>query len=287
MLYTCSFPSFATMTDILSPCSDIVFKMLFGDIHNLDILKPFLQAVLPLPDDDYDEITLLNPFLFSDAPDNKTSILDIKAKTKTGRLLDIEIQVANHTAMRSRIVYYTARMITEQLGEGESYGEIKPSICVLITDFVLLPENRRYYNDYRLCNTETGEAFSDLMEIHTLELPKLPQGTDNTPQWSWLRFLKAKNREELEMLAEQHAEVKTAVAKLVRLSASDEARMRYEARLKAERDSITREKCAREEGREEGLLMVARNLLKQGLSVADIAAATGLSPEAVRALQDS
>jgi predicted transposase/invertase (TIGR01784 family) len=273
--------------DILSPCSDIVFKMLFGDVRNLDILQDFLKATLPLPQDDYDEITLQNPFQFSAAPGDKINILDIKAKTKSGKLIDIEIQVANHAAMRARVLYYTARMVTEQLGEGENYRQIKPAACILITDFVLLPEEAGYYNSYGFVNKKTGRVFSDLIEAHTLELPKLPQETDNTALWAWLRFLKAKTKEELEMLAEQHTEIAPAVKKLITLSADDEARMLHDAYVKAENDRVTREEFAREDGRAGERLTIARNLLKLGLPVADIATGTGLSQEEVRALRDS
>ncbi|MDR1661307.1 MAG: Rpn family recombination-promoting nuclease/putative transposase, partial [Azoarcus sp.] len=51
------------MTAILPPKSDEVFKMLFGDEQNKEILAGFLKALLPLPDDDYEEIEILNPFL--------------------------------------------------------------------------------------------------------------------------------------------------------------------------------------------------------------------------------
>ncbi|MDR2164118.1 MAG: Rpn family recombination-promoting nuclease/putative transposase, partial [Zoogloeaceae bacterium] len=56
----------SAMTHILSPKYDEVFKMLFGDERNTDLLVAFLRAVLPLPDDDYEEITLMNPFLPGD-----------------------------------------------------------------------------------------------------------------------------------------------------------------------------------------------------------------------------
>jgi predicted transposase/invertase (TIGR01784 family) len=287
-----AYPLPATMThDILSPCSDIVFKMLFGDIRNLDILKPFLQAVLPLPGDDYDELILQNPFQFSAAHDDKLSVLDIKARTKSGKVIDIEIQVANHAAIRARVLYYLAKMVTEQLGEGENYRRIKPSICIFITDFVLLPEETDYYNSYGFINKKTGRIFSELIEAHTLELPKLPpqlpQETDNTHLWVWLRFLKVKTKEELEMLAKQHAEVAPAVRKLITLSASDEARMLHEARVKAENDRVTREEFAWEGGREEERLTIARKALRRNMLVEDIAALTGLSPEEIRALQNS
>jgi hypothetical protein len=42
----------------------------------------------------------------------------------------------------------------------------------------------------------------------TLELVKRPDHDDGTPRWVWLKFLKSRNQEELEMLAEKDPEVK-------------------------------------------------------------------------------
>ncbi|MDR1936764.1 MAG: Rpn family recombination-promoting nuclease/putative transposase [Candidatus Accumulibacter sp.] len=285
-----------TMTgDILSPCSDIVFRMLFGDARNLDVLRSFLRAALPLPRDDYDELTLQDPFLFSAKHDDKASVLDVEAKTKSGKVIDIEIQVANHAAIHARVLYYLSKIVAKQLKEGGSYKRIKPSISIFITDFVLLPEEEDYYNDYVFINRKTGRIFSDLMEIHTLELPKLPPETDNTSLWAWMRFLKSRTKEELEMLAQRHTELAPAAKKLIDLSANDKAWALYEARLKAERDRIAREEFVREESREEGLkeglkegqLTIARKALRRNMPVEDIAALTGLSPEEIRALQNA
>jgi len=49
--------------ELLSPISDIVFKMLFGNEQNTDILSAFLKAVLLLPDEEFSEVLILNPFL--------------------------------------------------------------------------------------------------------------------------------------------------------------------------------------------------------------------------------
>ncbi|MDR0702980.1 MAG: Rpn family recombination-promoting nuclease/putative transposase [Azoarcus sp.] len=73
------------MANILPPKSDEVFKMLFGDEQDKDPLTGFLEAVLPLPGDDYDEITIMNPFLPSKALGDKIGILYLGVRTKTGK----------------------------------------------------------------------------------------------------------------------------------------------------------------------------------------------------------
>jgi predicted transposase/invertase (TIGR01784 family) len=187
-------------------------------------------------------------------------------------------------------------MVTEQIGAGEQYGKIKPAICILITDFTMVPENERYHNRFRLHDPATGADFANLLHIHTLELPKLPKEADGTKLWSWLEFLKAQNKEELEMLAKTNPEVKKAVVRIIELSADEKTRMLHEAHEKAVRDQYAREEFVREEtrkealkeGREEGRkemqIAVARNALQQNIPIENIMALTDLTREEIQAL---
>jgi predicted transposase/invertase (TIGR01784 family) len=228
-------------------------------------------------------------------PTDKVGILDVQARTRSGRLIDIEIQVEPHAALRQRILFYAARMITGQLGEGDFYGKIKPAIVILITDFKLIgdTENRRYHNRYRLHDSKTHSEFTDLLEIDTLELPKLPAHTDGTELWDWLEFMKTQDEEELNMLSEKNPEVGKAVARLRELSADEKVRALHEAYEKARRDRIWREESARKEGwkegREEGerkaRVSLARNALQMNLPVEDIVRLTGLSEAEIGSLR--
>ena len=211
-------------------------------------------------------------------------------------------------------------MLTDQIGIGGDYLSLKRSICILIADFVLVQENENYHNRYRLFDPQTGSEFTDLLEVVTLELPKLPQGGDGTALWDWLRFVGARRKEELEMLAEKNPQVAKAVAKLVELNAEERERMIADSRMKLRWDiaNIKRsaEKEGREEGRREGLeeglekgleeglekglekgrkegfekgreeerLAIARNAIQQNLPVEVVMALTGLPRETIEAL---
>lgn len=66
----------------------------------------------------------------------------------------------------------------------------------------------------------------------------------------------------------------------------EEARA-YEDSLKVYRDLKNSIDTAREEGREEGIAQVAKNLLQMGQSIVDVSKATGLSLEALDKIQAS
>jgi predicted transposase/invertase (TIGR01784 family) len=268
----------------LSPINDAVFKMIFGDSRDIEHLTNFLKSALTIPPEDYEEVFLPDPHLTRDGWDDKLGILDVKLRTRSGKLIDIEIQLVDQPDLRERIVFYLAKMVTEQIGEGDPYRKIQRSICILITDFTLIHENASYHNRYRLHDAHSGSEFSDLLEVNTLELPKLPRDADGSTLWDWLEFLKAESKEELDMLAEKNPQVKKAVAKLMTLSEDERARMLADSRNKMRWDIESRERAAEEKGREEERLALVRNALKRGLSVEDIAAVTGLALEQIQAL---
>jgi predicted transposase/invertase (TIGR01784 family) len=265
------------MKPFLFPRNDAVFKMIFGDAQDTGPLTDFLKSALTLPPEEYAEVTLVDPHLKRDAPEDKLGILDVKVKTTHGKIIDIEIQVAEHPDMRERIVFYLSRMVAEQIGSGKDYDAIQRSICILICDHVLIRENKDYHNCYRLHDPRTGSEFTDLLEVNTLELPKLPEKADDTQLWDWLKFVGARKEEDLKMLAEKNPQVGKAVAKLMVLSEDEQARMIAESRETMRRDINSRERGIK--------LGIARNLLKIGRPVAEVAEATGLSIEEVQKLQ--
>jgi hypothetical protein len=91
----------------------------------------------------------------------------------------------------------------------------------LIADYELISESRRYHNRFTLYDPESKVEFSDRIEIHTLELLKIPETADNY-LWHWLRFLRAESREDLEMVAQASPNIKKTIVKLLELSEDEE-----------------------------------------------------------------
>jgi predicted transposase/invertase (TIGR01784 family) len=140
--------------DFLPPKSDVVFKLLFGDKRNHDLLIDFLRSVLKLPADEFYEITTVDPHLLRKHPDKKLGILDLKLKTKSGNIVHVEIQLSNLPQMPERIVFYDAGLITDQIDAGEDYGIIKRVISILIVDYLLIPGSPRYHNRFALYDAD-------------------------------------------------------------------------------------------------------------------------------------
>jgi len=266
---------------ILPVKSDVIFRLFFADERNIDFLICFLKSVLQLPEDEYDKIEIADPYLLPEYVGDKLAIIDVKLHTKSHKIIHIEIQLRVTPEMRERIVFYDAKLITEQLGSGSKYNTIQKVISIVITDEQLIPVSQRYHHRFVFYDPEADVIFSDIIEIHTLELRKLPDGDDGTELYDWAKFISAETEEELNMVAEKNPQIHKAAVKLRELSADEQARDLYERREKALRDIDSRERWARVEGRAEGKAEGRAEgkaeerkrlleLLDQGLSVEEI-----------------
>ena len=271
---------------ILSPLNDAVFQMLMGAENSTDILTDFLLAVLKLPYDEYDDMTISNPFLMREYKGDKLGILDVKLKLKSGKTIHVEVQVDPVPAMKSRILFYMSKLITEQINESEHYESIKRVVTIVITDYPLIKESVNYHHHFGLFDIESKVLFTDILEIHTLEIPKARKvsgDTKNSSLFDWMKFFDIKTEEELNMVAARSPVMKKATMRLAELSADEKARQIFEAREKERRDNLARQRGA-VKSRE---IEIATNALQLGMSIADIANLTGLTISEIESLRNA
>ena len=293
--------------EIISPLYDFAFAQIFGNQRNIGNTRAFLKSLLDIPEEDYDKLTVVSPILGRFFRRDKTGIVDLKLTTKSGKIIHIELQVNKRANLRSRILYYAARLIGDQLSWGEDYNELHQVISILICDHILLEEEKSYINEYALRNRE-NRCFTNLIKIIILELPKLPE-TEDSGVWRWLRFLMCKKWEECEMLARKYPDLEKPIfcAKKIslrerwrdywfheHLRRMDERALREQWRIDGRAEGLA-EGLA--EGRTEGLaegqakglaegsaaskLEIARKLKGRGRPLAEIAEDTGLSLEII------
>jgi predicted transposase/invertase (TIGR01784 family) len=170
----------------------------------------------------------------------------------------------------------------EQIGKGERYNVIQKVICICISNYELFAGVDGYLNSFKFYNPKNGLCFEVIPEeVYTLELPKVPVKSDGTTGWEWMLFLRGKQREEFDMIAEKNPEIRKAVNTLYELSADEKVRAEYEMRQKAWRDRVSQIEGAYEDGK----IDVAEKLKKMGLLTTDqISAATNLSKEVIEKL---
>ena len=277
--------------ELLNPKVDFVFKQIFGSEDHQDVLLSFLNAVFedagqPL----VTHVEILNPFLEKDALSDKMSVLDVKARTEAGVLVDIEIQLQNRRNMEQRTLFYWAKLFQGQSSEGDSYRALHKAVTVNVLDFDYLA-TERCHSTFHLHEDVTGLMLTDLLEVHFVELRKLKAHSAALGRHlaRWMLFLTTKTREGLEALAMEEPAMQKALTTLEFLSQDERARQLYEDRQKALMTYTADIDGAREEGREEGeqigIKKVALALLDAGDSVEKVMQMTGLSRAAVEALK--
>ena len=273
-----------SVPEILPPTDDWVFKLLFGDERNKSMLIDLLQSLVELPKEEF-ELTYLDTHLKKEFEDDKLGIVDVKVKTASGKIINIEIQVNPEKFIGCRISFYKSKMVAEQIGEGSRYDLIQKVICILITSFPLFPDDQEYLNSFRFSNLKNNLTFEDIPEeIITLEIPKIPEYNDGSTLYDWLHFLKANRKEDYEMAAERNPEIRKAVNTLLRLSNDERVRAEYTARLIAKLDRNSQLHEAREEGRTAEKLETARRMKNAGRPLNEIEEFTGLSLEEIQGL---
>ena len=94
---------------LLPPKVDFVFKLLFGDQRNDEILTAFLKSVLTFPEEEYDSIAFADPQLKKEHEKDKLGVIDLRIHTKSGNIIHVEMQVLPQLEMPERITYYNAK----------------------------------------------------------------------------------------------------------------------------------------------------------------------------------
>lgn len=277
--------------ELLRPTVDFVFKRIFGTEENKDVLVDFLNAVFESAGQpQVSTVEILNPFLDKDALYDKMAVLDVRARTETGTLINVEIQLWNRRDIEKRTLYYWAKMYSGQLQEGENYRKLNKTVTINVLDFDYIP-NDRYHNVFHLREDLTDIWLTDNMEIHIVELRKLQEQAEGIERRlvRWMLFLSARTKERLEDLAVKEPAIKKAVTTLEFLSQDEEARRLYEERQRALHDYVSDIEGAREEGIEKGIEVgelnrartTAYKMLRAGMDVKQISDFVDLPVEQV------
>ena len=216
------------------PIVDFCFKEL---MKNPKVWKGFIAAVLEKQPEEIANTILISTELRKESENDKLGILDVLVELEDGTKMNLEMQVAYFEHWTNRVLFYVSKIYTGQIQEGEDYDRLQKCIHVSILDFIHFPNDRRCCRKIAFCDTETGEQYTDLIELYILELGKLPPEDQNEDGViRWMRFLGGKNREEFEDMAKKDEYIYEAYNEMKKLSLDDKKRMESELRNKEIRD---------------------------------------------------
>ena len=253
------------------PTVDYVFKRLFGDPANADLLIHLLNAVLR-PAVPIVAVTIENPFLEKEWEEDKLSVLDILATDEAGRKFNVEMQTTVPFDLPERLVYYASNLLASQLGEAEPYADLCPVISICFLTGALFPHLSAPHLRFSMADLENGVTLTEVLQVHLIELIKYNLQDEQISQagglekWSFfLRYASFLEADELRHLLPE-SPFRKATGILEMISQSPEQRLLHEARLKAQRDRASAADYAersRQLGREEGELVGEIKLLQK------------------------
>ena len=179
-------------------------------------------------------------------------------------------------------LFYLGKMFTDQLKPGENYQKLEKCIHIGILNFTMFDDDE-YYSRFHFWSDKGRKLYSDKVEIHTLELPKLAKHEyPETELLKWLQFINAETEEEFEMAAEKSEYIRKAYENLNRISADEEKRLEYEERQRVIRDheyfSTVYKNTGLKEGRAQGLIEGQQKGIQ---AVVELLQEMGLKKEAI------
>ena len=277
--------------ELLKPTNDYIFKRIFGQKKNSDILKDLLQAILPNWNiknvEPRQEVQLETDFIT-----DKVCRLDILATLDDGTKVDIEMQMRNYNDIEARSLFYTTREYHQSLENGQDYIEIPKSIGIWISNFNVFSDEGPFHEIVRLRRDYENQIFTDKIEMHYLQLPKFKQKCKRISNKleEWLTFISFENMEELKMI--ENEKVKKAEEELEYLSGDEAERRIAYLRETAEIDRKFAMTAARDQGRVEGRsegkieekIETAKKMLAEEMDINLIIKITGLTKDEIEKL---
>ena len=215
---------------IMSPKVDFAFKEI---MFNEKVRKGFLSAVLEIPVNKIKKTVLKNTNLQKIHSDEKQGILDVYLVMNDNTRIDIEIQLAYMSSWADRSVFYVSKMLVEQINVDKKYSNFQKCIGINLLDFNYIKDTDRFHTVYHISEDKEHFIYTDIMEWHVVELPKLPTIDDGSDLYNWIRFIKAERKEEFEMLAQKDEYIGEAYRQLEIISQDEQKRLEYTARQKA------------------------------------------------------
>ncbi|WP_328983529.1 Rpn family recombination-promoting nuclease/putative transposase [Thiorhodovibrio winogradskyi] len=269
--------------------TDYGFKRLFGEEPNKDLLRDFLNELLKEEQGRIVDLTYLKDEQLGSGQLDRKAIFDLYCENERGEKFIVELQKAKQNFFKDRSVYYATFPIQQQARKGKWDFQLNAVYTIGILDFVFDEDKKepgKYRYDIKLQDIVTNEVFYDKLTFIYLELPKFNKTLDQLENRfeKWLYAIKHLDRLDRvpDALREQVFEKFFAAAEIANFSR--EEIQRYEDSLKYYRDLKNCLDTAREEGIEEGIIKVARNLLDL-LDDDTIAAKTGLRVEVIADLR--
>ena len=215
----------------------------------------------------------------------KSVRLDVLVKDEAGTTYDIEMQVGNEYNIPKRMRYYQAVLDVAFLDKGYSYKALNDSFIIFICLFDPIGSNRAVYTFENICVEDKRSLLQDGSKKIILNAKTFKE-TNNKELQGFLQYVKTgkvttaytRRIEQMIQTVKHNEQLRKEyrILPAVLMDAFDEGEARGKSLGLAEGEI---------RGSRQKALETAKNLLQLGLSIENIAHATGLSKTEVAVLK--
>ena len=273
----------------ISLLTDFGFKRIFGTKPNKDLLIDFLNSLFN-GEQVVKDVTFLNSEHVGDVHTDRKAIFDVYCENEHGEKFIVEMQNAYQTYFKDRSLYYATFPIREQAQKGEGWNyKLKHVYVVALLNYDMSDpafSDDTINHDIGLLDKQTHRVFNDKLTFKYVEISKFNKRIEElkTNYDKWLFVLQNLSRldrqpEYLQTAVFNRLFAEAEIAKFTRAEL-----MEYEDSLKAYRDIKNSLDSAKQEGKKDKAIEIAKNLLEMGMSIDNIMKATGLSQEEIAKL---
>jgi len=273
--------------------NDVAFKKVF---KHKEILKDFLNTVLRRPKGL--RIIALEFISSEEIPDlgqGRRSSFDLKCTDESGKVYVVEMQNRREPHFLKRVQYYGSHAYVSQLQVGNWHKDLMPVIVIAITKSNYFPHDVNCISYHRTREDETNQQHLYELTYVFIELKKFTKKKEELKNLEdyWLYFLAKSQKDKAPPKEIKDKMILQAYNTLEQFNWTEAEYDAYiRARLVAEADILTLEKSYEdgekkglEKGRAEGIEIVAKNMLSQGLDIKVIAKSTGITIEQISDLK--
>ena len=174
------------MDRLLDPKNDWVFKQLFGQEKNKNILIAFLNTMLHGVQDEITDVTFLKVETDTEIITLRQSIVDVLCRTKDGTHFIVEMQRTSDTGFIQRALEYASRVYLNQRtidkkkkNDQGGHRQTRPVIFLAIMEKTLFPKKKEYLSHHQFRDILTGEHDIKEMSLSFLELSRFHKHFDD------------------------------------------------------------------------------------------------------------
>ena len=284
----------------LNPLNDYLFLKVMGEKGDEEQLRSFLNAVLGRNGQDAIESLEIieNKTIPAEVMGDKTSILDVRARTGRGERVNIEVQLRNLGNMDRRSLFYWSLEFSRGMAAGQDYRETPNVIAINIVNYEFIPEVPAFHTSFHIWEDSHREVLlTEALEIRFIDMVKFRRVAEkdirNDPLQRWLTWFDRESPSALvEEVVKMDRGIQKAEEKMTYVTIDKEALRAYQMREMAMSDWTSGLNHARREGIQEGIQQgiqegmrkIAANLKRRGVPIDQIAEDTGLSIEDIAKL---